>query len=212
MEFSTFWSLLTVRRQQRLALNIIHKFLWQRPIHTGTIGNNGPGTCPCLWPVWMFLYDQNLFVGAPTLRPKISQLPFHAVFWKILHNHMLEPPRGSAPLLRGILDSPLLLILVPILVLCSVNVPLLGRIQRLFLAVRWWTLDNLWMFYPPLEADVMLYVVHAVMIQRVHPPPTDHFIQFVYLWPRRFSCLFTSTVPVTFLPLCVRENTTKFYE
>ena len=40
-----------------------------------------------------------------TTGPKFSQ--FHAVFRKIWQNHMLPPPEGWRPLLRGILDPPL---------------------------------------------------------------------------------------------------------
>ena len=43
----------------------------------------------------------------PPYGPKFSQ--FHAVFHKIWQNHMLAPPlEGWRPLLRGILDQPLI--------------------------------------------------------------------------------------------------------
>ena len=47
-------------------------------------------------------------LGGPPYGPKFSQ--FHAVFRKIWQNHMLAPPppQGWRPLLRGILDPPLL--------------------------------------------------------------------------------------------------------
>ena len=45
-------------------------------------------------------------MSPPSPRPKFSQ--FHAVFWKIWQNHMLAPQlEGWHPLLRGILDLPL---------------------------------------------------------------------------------------------------------
>ena len=44
--------------------------------------------------------------GARRVRPNFSQ--FHAVFHKIWQNHMLAPPLECwRPLLRGILDPPL---------------------------------------------------------------------------------------------------------
>ena len=43
----------------------------------------------------------------PPYGPKFSR--FHVVFWKIWQNHMLTPPKGWHPLLRGILDPPLVI-------------------------------------------------------------------------------------------------------
>ena len=46
----------------------------------------------------------------PSYGPKFSQ--FHAVFRKILQNHMLAPRLADwRPLLRGILDPPLMSII-----------------------------------------------------------------------------------------------------
>ena len=132
----------------------------------------------------------------PPPRPKIFSISCRCFLGKFV-KIICWPPPAENPRSAPAIDS------VPILVSCSVNVAFLRTKYRdCFLAVRWWTLDNLWMFYPPLEADVMRYVVHA----DTESSFLDGSFHSVYLWPRRFLCLFTFAVLVTFLPLCVKEK------
>ena len=54
----------------------------------------------------MVVYSGGFKGAHPPYGPKFSQI--HAVFRKIWQNHMLvPPPQGWLPLLRGILDPPL---------------------------------------------------------------------------------------------------------